>query len=150
MAWPRGCLKSVEFAVVVAMSKVPHFDAILGPSSGPEYSKLSATEDADHAAPKPAPGHVRITRFAKIVFGWGFAAENMFDVAGDTLLTKFYAGSLHSPRLGRGAGLGNVPTHALLQFLKYVVVLSAIRRETSIFPCVDVFLCSLHHLPTRQ
>ena len=61
------------------------------------YATLSEPgAGASHAghADKTAAGHVKITRMAKIVFGIGFCSENMFDVAGDTLLTKFYSGRL--------------------------------------------------------
>jgi hypothetical protein len=77
---------------------VSQFDGIVaGPEA--EYATLiEKTEPPD--GHKGVQGHVRITRMAKIVFGWGFCAENMFDVAGDTLLTKFYNGASTHCKLG--------------------------------------------------
>ena len=74
--------------------RMQKFDGIS--TAGEEYDQL-VDRKGDEPHHKKGPGHVRITRFAKAVFGLGFCAENMFDVAGDTLLTKFYAGA-------RGAG----------------------------------------------
>lgn len=68
----------------IASSEQEEYDALVEPT-------YQDKEDLKHAH-KPT-GAVRITRFAKAVFGLGFCAENMFDVAGDTLLTKFYVGT---------------------------------------------------------
>ena len=37
-----------------------------------------------------------ITTGVKLVFGLGFCVENMFDVASDTLLAKYYSGWWHT------------------------------------------------------
>lgn len=91
----------------MSTANASHFDGITAAgSNAAEYSSLGESSHG-HAPKHHGSGAVKITRMAKIVFGIGFCSENMFDVAGDTLLTKFYSGmgaGMGAVRAGAGAG----------------------------------------------